>query len=179
MFLGSRVGNDPAFLQQTKAFAQSLVTHNLNLVFGGSNVGLMKALSDTVLECGGEVTGVYPEGLFEKAEASSNLTHLHCVSSMHQRKALMAELASGFVALPGGFGTLEEIFEALTWTQIGVHSKPCGFFNVNGFYNNLLSFLDNSTQQGFVSEDHRSSVINSSDPDELLETMLKHAIFSS
>lgn len=177
VFLGSRAGNDPEFLQQTKRFARCLVANNLNLVFGGSNVGLMKALSDNVIDCGGEVTGVYPHGLFEQAEASANLTRLHSVLSMHERKALMAELSSGFVALPGGLGTLEEIFEALTWTQIGMHSKPCGFLNISGFYDNLLTFLDGVTEQGFVSPKQRSSIIANDDPDILIKKMLQHHAF--
>jgi uncharacterized protein (TIGR00730 family) len=177
VFLGSRPGNSPVFTEHARRFAQAMVDKNIDLVFGGSNMGLMQTVSETVLGAGGHVTGVFPEGLFAKARASENLSELHRVSSMHERKALMAELSSGFVALPGGLGTLEEIFEALTWTQIGIHAKPCGFLNTDGYYDHLLAFLDNCMQKGFMDSDHRDMIFAESDPEILLDRMLHSPSF--
>lgn len=147
----------------------ALVSRGLELVYGGANVGLMGALADAVLEQGGRVTGIIPEALVTKEVAHPGLTELRIVQSMHQRKAQMEELSAGFIALPGGFGTLEEIFEVLTWAQLGIHPKPCGLLNIAGYYDHLLAFLAHSTSQRFVSQAHAGMLLVEGDPDALLD----------
>jgi len=172
VFLGSREGNDPVFRKSVEAFAAALVRRDLGLVFGGSDVGLMKVLSETVLNLGGRAIGVFPDGVFARARPSRNLTELHRVSSMHERKACMAELSHMFVALPGGLGTLEEVFEAISWTQIGVHAKPCGFLNVSGYYDQVLGFLDHAVHSGFLDKPQRRLIHSAPHADELLALLI-------
>ncbi len=143
----------------------------MSLVYGGARVGLMGALADAVLSAQGHVTGVIPEALVVKEVAHSGLSDLRVVASMHERKAVMADLADGFIALPGGWGTLEEFFEVLTWGQLGLHQKPCGLLNVRGFFDGLLSFIDHSIDEGFVRRENRSMVLVASSPDALLELL--------
>ena len=138
-------------------------------MYGGSNVGLMGALADTVLAQGGEVIGVIPESVVIREVAHTRLADLRVVGSMHERKALMAELADGFIAMPGGFGTLEEFCEIVTWVQLGLHRKPCGLLNVEGYYDGLLSFLNHAVAEGFIRTEYRSVVLTDSEVDGLLK----------
>jgi uncharacterized protein (TIGR00730 family) len=140
-------------------------------VYGAGRVGLMGVVAGACLAAGGEVTGVIPQALVDREVAHTGLTALHVVSTMHERKALMAELADGFIGLPGGLGTYEELFEVWTWAQLGVHRKPCALLNAGGFYDPLLAFLDSAVTQGFVHPLHRAMLIVEQDPDILLETM--------
>jgi uncharacterized protein (TIGR00730 family) len=149
-------------------FARFLALRGIGIVYGGSSVGLMAALADTAADCLGEVIGVIPRMLVQREVANTTLSDLRIVDSMHQRKALMAELSDGFVALPGGIGTLEEFFEIWTWGQLGMHSKPCGLLNVAGYFDPLLEFLDHAVEQKFVREVHRAMVIVESEPEKLV-----------
>ena len=141
------------------------------MVYGGGRVGLMGAAADAALAAGGEVVGVIPEDLRRKEISHTDLTELHVVGSMHERKALMADLSDGFLALPGGYGTLEEFVEVLSWAQLSIHDKPCGLLNVNGFYDQLSAFFDTAVEEGFVHPDHRSLVLMEKDPRKLLDRM--------
>jgi uncharacterized protein (TIGR00730 family) len=150
VFCGSSSGNNPVFADETRKLGRLMAKSGIGLVYGGGNVGLMGVLARTVLEEGGEVDGVIPRSLEARELALYETTRLHVVDSMHARKALMAELADGFAALPGGFGTCDELFEILTWAQLGLHDKPIGLLNVDGFFTPLLSWLETLVQQGFV-----------------------------
>jgi hypothetical protein len=154
--------------------AKALVDQGFGLVYGGGNVGLMGVLADSVMEAGGQAIGVIPEFLAEKEIAHTGLTQLHIVPSMHDRKALMAELADAFVAMPGGFGTLEEFCEILTWAQLGLHQKPQGLLNTEGYYDPLLQLFDRAVGEKFVSADLRSLVLEASDPWTLLQLLKEH-----
>lgn len=151
--------------------ATELARRGVDIVYGGGNVGLMGVVSDAALEAGGKVIGVIPQGLVSRELAHPSLTELHVVHSMHERKALMAELSDAFIALPGGFGTLEEFCEVVTWTQLGIHRKPCGLLNVGGYYDGLLAFLAHALQQDFVRPSHFEIVVASSDPHDLLDRL--------
>ncbi|MCE2871682.1 MAG: TIGR00730 family Rossman fold protein, partial [Oxalobacteraceae bacterium] len=150
VYCGSSVGNNPVFADAARSLGRKLVEQNLSLVYGGGHVGLMGIVADAVLDAGGEVTGVIPKALMDSEVGHERLTRLFVVKDMHERKALMAEHAHGFIAMPGGIGTLEELFEALTWAQLGFHEKPVGLFNVDGFYDKLIEFLNQLTSQGFL-----------------------------
>lgn len=150
VFCGSRMGAHEYFAEQARALGTALVQAGLGLVYGGARVGLMGALADATLAAGGEVIGVLPRALMRTELAHPGLHALHVVGSMHERKALMAELADGFVALPGGYGTLDELFEILTWAQLGIHHKPIVLLNWRGYYDPLLEFLEHTERQGFV-----------------------------
>ncbi len=152
VFCGSRLGQDPEYREAAAELGQLLGERRIGLVYGGASVGLMGAIADAVLEHGGQVTGVIPESLKKKEFAHPGLSKLCVVASMHERKAMMERLSQGFIALPGGIGTLEEIFEILTWAQLGLHRKPCGLLNVNGYYDGLISFLKTTERQGFLGE---------------------------
>jgi len=169
IFCGSSIGVNPAFAAAARALGAALAARRIGLVYGGGNVGLMGILADATLESGGDVTGVIPHALVAREIAHRGLTHLHVVNSMHERKAMMAELADGFIALPGGFGTLEEFCEAVTWTQLGVHAKPCGLLNVDGFYDALLAFLAHALEERFLRPTHLEIVIADADPVRLLD----------
>jgi uncharacterized protein (TIGR00730 family) len=171
VFCGSSEGNDPAYLQAARALGETLARSGIGLVYGGASVGLMGVLADAALVAGGEVTGVMPRALVEKEIAHGGLSDLRVVGSMHERKALMAELADGFVALPGGIGTFEELFEVWTWAQLGHHTKPCALLNVRGFYDGLIAFLDKVVERGFMKDAHRSMLIVAQQPMELLERL--------
>jgi uncharacterized protein (TIGR00730 family) len=147
----------------------ALVERGLGLVYGGGRVGLMGTVADAVLAAGGEVIGVIPEFLAAKEIAHSNLSQIHVVGSMHERKALMAELSDGFIALPGGYGTLEEFCEILTWTQLGLHQKPHGLLNIEGYYDRLIQLFDHAVAEEFVRPHHRSIVFTATHPHELLD----------
>lgn len=169
VYCGSSAGDDPAYASAARDVAAEFCRREIGLVFGGGAVGIMGVLADAMLEGGGEVIGVIPKALAVKEVAHENLTEQHVVASMHERKAMMAELADGFIALPGGWGTLEEIFEILTWAQLGFHEKPCGLLNVNGYYDGLVGFLENSFARRFVSELYRPLLMTSNNPADLLE----------
>jgi hypothetical protein len=159
VFCGSSPGHHPAYRDAALDLAESLVARDIGLVFGGSGMGLMGVLADEVLRRGGAVTGVIPEGLMAKEVANRQVKDLRVVGSMHERKALMADLADGFVALPGGFGTLEEFAEVLTWTQLGIQDKPCGLLDVAGYWSHLLAFFDHAVDEGFVRPANRGLVL--------------------
>ena len=173
IFCGSSAGRHPAFADATRALARELTRRGIEIVYGGGNVGLMGVVADAALAAGGRVTGVIPHGLVSRELAHQGLTELHVVQSMHERKALMAELSDGFIALPGGFGTLEEFCEVVTWTQLGIHQKPCGLLNVDGYYDGLLSFLAQALQEQFLRPTHFEIVVSSDDPQDLLERLLR------
>ena len=163
VFCGSSVGSKPAFIGAAIALGKVMAEQQIRLVYGGGRVGLMGALADAVLQAGGEVTGVIPEHLVAREVAHQGLNDLRIVSSMHERKALMAELSDAFVAMPGGLGTLEEFFEVWTWGQLGLHRKPYALLNVNGFYDPLVQFIDQLVEQKFVKPEHRQMLIVESD----------------
>jgi uncharacterized protein (TIGR00730 family) len=169
VYLGSNPGTDPAYAQAADALAQELTRRGLGLVYGGSDVGLMGRLANACLAAGGEVIGVIPELLVEKEVAHNGLTKRYVVASMHERKQKMADLSDGFIALPGGIGTLEEFFEALTWNQLGYHAKPCGLLDVKGFYTCLADHMDRMVNQGFLVPEHRRMVLTDADPAGLLD----------
>ncbi|MGE4265769.1 MAG: TIGR00730 family Rossman fold protein [Desulfovibrio sp.] len=169
VFLGSNPGNKPEYLQAAQDMGAELARRGITTVYGGSNVGLMGALANAALAAGGEVIGVIPEALQRKEIAHTSLTEQHIVGSMHERKALMAELSDAFVALPGGMGTLEELCEMLTWAQLGFHKKPCGLLDVGGYYASLCSFLDNAVTEGFIQPGHRTMLLCAPTPGALLD----------
>lgn len=172
VFSGSSSGARPDYEQAACRLGEALVKHGYDLVYGGANVGLMAALANTVLDCGGHVIGVIPEALVQKEVAHRGVSELRIVASMHERKATMASLADGFIALPGGLGTLEELFEILTWAQLGLHAKPCGLLNVSGYYDHIVEFLDYAVTQRFLKAAHRSMLAVESEPEALLKHFL-------
>lgn len=171
VFCGSAAGHAPRHAEAARAFGRALVRRGLGLVTGGGRVGLMGVIADAVLEAGGEAIGVIPRLLATREIAHEQMTRLHVVETMHQRKALMAELGGAFVALPGGLGTLEELFEALTWAQLGIHDKPVGVLDVGGFWTPLERFLDHQVEEGFLRPGHRSLLVGHADPDALLDLL--------
>jgi uncharacterized protein (TIGR00730 family) len=171
VFTGSRHGSRPEYSDAARQLGRELVVRNYGLVYGGGNVGLMKVIADTVLDLEGRVTGVIPESLVSKEVAHRGLSDLRIVKSMHERKATMAELSDGFIALPGGIGTMEEFFEVLSWAQLGIHGKPCGLLNTGGYYDHLIKFLDDAVDQGFLKPKHRSLLILANEPAEMLNRL--------
>ncbi|WP_442598683.1 TIGR00730 family Rossman fold protein [Neobacillus sp. D3-1R] len=169
VFCGSSPGASEAYTTEAIRFGKELAKRHITLVYGGSRVGIMGAVADAVLNEGGKVIGVIPQFLEAKEISHKGLTELHTVETMHERKAKMAELADGFVALPGGTGTLEEFFEVLTWAQIGLHQKPCGLLNINDYYSPLKNLFEHMVDQLFIQEKFRSMVIMESEPTELLD----------
>ncbi|MDI3377739.1 MULTISPECIES: TIGR00730 family Rossman fold protein [Acinetobacter] len=159
LYCGSRVGNKPIYKETAIELAQGIAEHGFGIVYGGASIGLMGQVADTVLEHGGEVVGVIPEFMLDYEVAHSKLTELHVVQTMHERKAMMAERAGAFVALPGGLGTFEEILEIATWGQLNQHQKPMILFNVNGFYDALIAQLDHAVTEGFLPPQHRAKLI--------------------
>jgi len=172
VFCGSSPGIRPAYAAVATQLAGSLAAHGLTIVYGGGNLGLMGILADAALQAGGQVIGVIPRALASKERAHHGLTELRVVGSMHERKALMAELSDGFIAMPGGYGTFEEFCEILTWTQLGLQQKPCGLLNVEGFYDHLLNLFDHAVAEQFVKPDHRRMVLDDTGPEALLTKML-------
>jgi uncharacterized protein (TIGR00730 family) len=168
LYAGSSPGADSRYREAAENLVRTLVGQGIGIVYGGGNVGLMGVLADTAIELGGEVIGVIPGFLVERELAHEHLSELRVVASMHERKAMMAELADAFVALPGGVGTLEEIIEVLTWAQLGLHRKPCALLNVAGYYDQLLAFLDGAVEQRFVTPSHRALLAVADDPQTLL-----------
>ncbi len=171
VFCGSNQGLRPAYKEAAWNMGQALALKGVGLVYGGGNVGLMGVVADATLAAGGEVIGVIPEALVAKEIGHTGLTDLRVVRSMHERKALMAELSDAFVALPGGCGTLEEFCEVLTWTQLGLHRKPCGLLNVEGYYDHLITFFDHAIAEQFIRPEHRSLVLQEQEPIRLLKLL--------
>jgi uncharacterized protein (TIGR00730 family) len=171
VFCGSRDGDNPAYVAAAQATGRAIARRGWKLVYGGGHVGLMGALADAALAEDGEVIGVIPRALLTREIAHPGITRIHIVTSMHRRKALMASLADGFLTLPGGYGTLEEFFETLTWAQLGLHTKPCALLDVAGFWDDLLAMVDTQIREGFAREEHRQLILSGKDPDELLDRM--------
>lgn len=171
VYCGSSTGHDPAFADAARLLGTLIARQGLSLVYGGGHVGLMGIIADAVLEAGGEVTGVIPRALMDSEVGHERLTRLLVVRDMHERKALMAEHADGFIAMPGGIGTLEELFETMTWLQLGYHAKPVGLLNVKGFYDPLLTFLDRQAEAGFLRQEHRALLMTEDDPAALVECL--------
>jgi uncharacterized protein (TIGR00730 family) len=169
VFCGSSAGTRPEYRACAEELGAELVRRNIGLVYGGGNIGLMGAIADSVLRAGGEAIGVIPEHLMTREIGHQRLTELHIVRSMHERKAMMADLSDAFVALPGGFGTLEEFFEVLTWSQLGLHVKPCGVVNVLGYYTPLLSMLGHAVEEHFLKPQNRALVLACDTPAALLQ----------
>jgi len=172
VFCGSSMGSEPVYREQAAILGQQLAKNKIELVYGGANIGLMKIIADKVLENGGAVSGVMPGFLIEKEIVHRNLTNMYTVHSMHERKELMAKLSEAFIAMPGGFGTLDELAEVLTWYQLEITRKPVAIFNVNGYFDHLISFLDNSVDQKFLRIEHRNNIIIEKDPFTLLKRIM-------
>ncbi|OGQ46333.1 MAG: Rossman fold protein, TIGR00730 family [Deltaproteobacteria bacterium RIFCSPLOWO2_02_FULL_44_10] len=171
IFCGSSNGANPKFLEVAKELGQLLVRENLELIYGGASIGIMTMLADTVLEAGGVVRGVIPEFMVEHEVAHHGITELHIVNNMHERKQKMQELGDALIALPGGLGTLEEIFEMLTWSQLKLHAKPCGFLNVEGYYDKLLDFLEHMDASQFLPPNRRATIYHDTHPHALLQKL--------
>ena len=174
VFCGSNVGSRPEYAAAAEAVGQLLAERGIRVVYGAGDVGLMGVLADAALAAGGQVIGVIPQMLVDMELAHRGLTELRIVRSMHERKALMAELSDAFLAMPGGVGTFEELFEVLTWAQLGIHHKPCGCLNIAGYFDPLSALLDHAVSEGFVRPQHRRLLISSNEPAELLMLLTQH-----
>jgi uncharacterized protein (TIGR00730 family) len=171
VFCGSSRGTRPDYAQMAEALGREMAARGLGLIYGGSSVGLMGILADAALAAGGEVIGVLPQGLFRREVAHTGLPRLHEVGSMHERKAMMVELADGFIALPGGFGTYDELFEVITWAQIGLHHKPIGLLDVQGFFAPLLAMAAHAAQEGFIPVKHLDLLLREETPGAMLDRL--------
>jgi uncharacterized protein (TIGR00730 family) len=171
VFCGTNPGSRPGYGAAARSLGQVLAEQGIELVYGGASVGIMGELADSVQEHGGHVTGIIPQQLMEKEAAHTGIPNLIVVASMNQRKSQMADLSDGFIALPGGIGTLEGFFEILTWGQLGIHAKPSGILNVEGYFDGLTGFLDHAVREGFLTEEHRDHIIVETDPARLLDRM--------
>jgi uncharacterized protein (TIGR00730 family) len=171
VYCGANHGADPVYADAARGLARVMVEHNIELVYGGGKVGLMGVIADEVLRLGGEATGVIPKALVEREVGHAGLTRLFVVKDMHERKAMMSDLANGFIAMPGGMGTLEELFEMVTWAQLGIHAKPIGLLNANGFYDGLAGFVGHMVGQGFVKPAHADLLMIESDPEALVHRL--------
>lgn len=174
VFTGATAGEDPRYLDAAHAFGELLAKEGIGLVYGGSRMGMMGRIAQSVLDAGGEVIGIIPGALMNRELAHQDVSELRVVSSMHQRKAEMAALSDGFVALPGGLGTLESFCELLTWGQLGLHKKPCGILEVGGYYDPLVRLLDHMVREGFLARSHRQMVLVESEPARLLERLREY-----
>jgi hypothetical protein len=174
VFCGSNKGVRAEYVSAAKAMGQALVKRNIGLVYGGGNVGLMGVIADAMLAEGGEVIGVIPQALVAREVAHQNLTEQRIVGTMHERKALMAELSDAFIAMPGGMGTFDEFCEILTWAQLGIHQKPCGVLNVENYFTPLLTMFEHAMNEGFLRAEHRALVLEASAPEQLLEALAKY-----
>ena len=174
VFCGSNHGARSAYTDAAQQLGKALVSQGMGLVYGGGSIGMMTVVADAVLKEKGEVIGVIPHALSSKEFAHNGLTELHLVSSMHERKAMMAELSDAFIAMPGGFGTLDEFFEIITWAQLGLHTKPIGLLNVGGYFDLLLKFVDYMLRERFISAEHRQLIITSRNPEELLSALIRY-----
>lgn len=175
VYCGSNMGARPVYADAAVALADELVRQDLELVYGGAAKGIMGVIADRVLELGGKVHGVIPKMLQDKEIAHEGLTELHVVPSMHQRKTVMAALSDGFIAMPGGFGTLEEIIEIVTWGQLQIHDKPCGLLNVDGYFDALLTYLDHAVEEGFLRIENRNMLLSDDDVSGLLAQLERYA----
>jgi uncharacterized protein (TIGR00730 family) len=171
VYCGSSPGRRPEYAEAARSLASELVKREIGLVYGGASIGIMGELANSVLEEGGEVIGVMPQALVDKEVSHKGLTELRVVNSMHERKAMMAELSDGFIALPGGLGTLEELFEILTWSQLGIHSKPIALLNSVHYFDHLLRFMNQTVDEGFVKKPHRDMLLVDEQADRLLDLM--------
>ena len=171
VFCGSKTGDQEIYAASARRLGHAMVQRGVGLVYGGGHIGLMGILADSVLAAGGQAIGVIPQNMIDEELAHTKLTKLHVVGTMHQRKAMMADLADGFAALPGGFGTADELFEILTWAQLRYHAKPVGLLNVDGFFDSLLAWLDRTVQDGFLKPKHRRLLIEAKEPEELLDRL--------
>ena len=176
IYCGSKTGNHPAYREAAEELGRELVERNLELVFGAGSIGLMGVVADTVLEAGGRVIGVIPKFLSGREVMHQQMSETHIVESMHERKALMEEMSDCFIALPGGLGTFEELFEILTWSQLGLHRKNVGLLNVRGYFDAHLQQIDHAIAEGFVKEDNRDLFVVSKNPAELLDLMDQHEL---
>ena len=175
VFCGSSFGSKKNYSETAINLGKVIAEKGIGLVYGGARVGLMGEIASAVLEAGGDVVGVIPKQLLEKEVAHTGLNDLHIVGSMHERKALMAELSDGFIAMPGGFGTLEEVFEVVAWGQLNLHSKPVGLLNVDGYYDSLIKFLDHTVNENFIKPEHREMILVGDDPKTLLNNLLEYS----
>jgi uncharacterized protein (TIGR00730 family) len=175
VYCGASHGADPLYADAARALGQVLVEHNIALVYGGGKVGLMGVIADEVLRLGGEVTGVIPRALVEREVGHAGLTRIFVVKDMHERKAMMAELSDGFIALPGGMGTLEELFEMLTWSQLGIHAKPVGLLNAGGFFDGLVAFVAHQRAEGFVRAEHAQLMMVEATPEAIVRRIREAA----
>ena len=173
VYCGSSDGTRPEYRQAAADLGRSMVEKNLDLVYGGAGVGLMGTLADTVLSGGGRVTGVIPESLINREISHPGLTELVVVGSMHERKSMMADLSDAFIALPGGIGTMDELFEILTWAHLGIHKKPCALLNMVGYYDHLNAFVQHGVDQGFIRKETAAKLIIQDDPESLLDLFMK------
>ncbi len=173
VYAGASPGSDPVFARAARDLGELLAQSGIGLVYGGASIGLMGAVADAVLGAGGEAIGVIPTGLKRREVAHERLSELRTVGSMHERKATMNELADAFLALPGGLGTLDELLEAATWTQLGIHAKPCGLLNVRGYWDSLIAQLDRAAEDGFLRADHREVLLVDTDSAALLQRLLR------
>lgn len=178
VYCGSSLGTSPAYAAAARTLADVLVRHELELVYGGASKGIMGVIADRMLESGGKVHGVIPKSLYDKEIAHGGLSELHVVTTMHERKAIMADLSDGFIAMPGGFGTLEEIIEILTWGQLRFHDKPCGLLNVRGYFDLLESYLDHAVNEGFLRPENREMLLTDDDPESLLRQFARYSAAS-
>jgi uncharacterized protein (TIGR00730 family) len=174
IFCGSYQGSQPIYMTAAHAMGMGLAQRGLGLVYGGGRVGLMGAVADGTLAGGGKVVGVIPQSLVDRELAHARLSEMHVVSSMHERKAMMAEIADAFVAMPGGFGTLDELFEIITWAQLGFHHKPIALLNVGGYFEPMLTFIEHMATEGFIKPEHRRAVLVKNEVDDLLDTLLNY-----
>ncbi len=174
VFCGSSCGARSEYTEAAKRLGKAIVSHGMGLVYGGGSIGLMGVIADAVLQEHGEVIGVIPQALSLKEIVHPDLTELHIVSNMHERKAMMAELSGAFVAMPGGYGTFEEFFEVVTWAQLGLHTKPIGLLNVASYFDLLLALVDRAYQERFIQEQHRRLIVASSDTEELLPALIHY-----
>jgi uncharacterized protein (TIGR00730 family) len=174
VYCGSSKGIDPTYIEEAEKLGKVLVDNGMDLVYGGATVGCMGAVADAVMNAGGKVIGVIPEKLKNVEIAHQQLSELHVVSTMHERKALMAEYADGFIALPGGSGTLEEWFEVFTWAQLGYHNKPCALLNINDYYSPIISLFDHMIEQGFVKAEYKDLIVIDRDSKELVNKLKKY-----
>jgi uncharacterized protein (TIGR00730 family) len=174
VFSGSRPGARPSYVAAARALGAAIARRGMGVVYGGASVGLMGAMADAAMEAGADVIGVIPQALVDKEVAHRDLTELVVVATMHERKAKMSDLADAFIALPGGFGTLEELFEVITWAQLGIHQKPLGLFDVEGYWDPLVRFIDHSIVEGFVPADQRALFVVEREPDAMLDALVRY-----
>ena len=177
IFCGSSKGNDPVYEDTARELAEIMVNQGLNLVYGGGSIGIMGVLADKILSMNGKVIGVIPKFLYDLEVGHDNVTELIIVESMHERKQKMAEISDGFLALPGGFGTLEEMAEILTWIQLKLIRKPIGLMNINGFYDQFLNMLDNMVATGFLKKNNRDILLSSNDPENIINAIMNAPVF--